>query len=119
MPRPLSPIHRPLDTFVDDPIEPDDDYLARGPASFHRLDNPPPATPPTRISRLAQVDQRVLAGTPRSLGPGGASAVYEQAVRKALVDEMADQLRFGVDMNKRLNSEIAWWAAEIVAAFKE
>lgn len=79
--------------------------------------NLPPVPPPsTRLSRLAALDSRILAGNPRSLGPGGASAVYEQAVRKALVDEMADQLRGGTGESL---SEIGKWAAEIIEAFSE
>ena len=93
MSRSLSPIHRPLDPAIADIV-----------------DSPPPP-PPTRISRLAALDSRKLAGTVRSLGPGGASAVYEQAVRNALVDEMADQLR--------AQGQIGQWAAEIIAAFRE
>ena len=73
--------------------------------------NSPAVPPPTRISRLAALDQRLLSGTVRSLGPGGASAVYEQAVRKALIEDMADQLR--------AQGQIGQWAAEIIAAFRE
>lgn len=93
--KPQSPIHRPLEE-VD-----------------------PPAVPPapTRIARLAALDSRKLAGTERSLGPGGASAVYEQAVRKALVDEMVFQLRHG--NAGRPGTEIGEWAFEIIAAFRE
>jgi hypothetical protein len=103
MARPLSPIHRPLDPVIADlvDIEPKDPFPA----------------PPTRIARLAALDQRTLGGTPRSLGPGGASAVYEQAVRKALVDEMVFQLRHG-DAG-RPGTEIGEWAFEITAAFRE
>ena len=90
--KPQSPIHRPLEEV-----------------------DPPAAPPPTRIARLAALDSRKLAGTVRSLGPGGASAVYEQAVRKALVDEMVEQLRGRVT----LRSEVGDWAAEIIAAFRE
>ena len=115
MARPLSPIHRPLDPVIADLIDPDENYLARGPASFHRLDSPPPP-PPTRIHKLAQLDSRLLAGTSRSLGPGGASAAYSNAVQKALVDEMADQLRGGTG---EALSEIGRWAAEIIDAFRE
>ena len=77
----------------------------------------PPAVPPvpTRIARLAALDSRKLVGTVRSLGPGGASAVYEQAVRKALVDEMADQLRGQGESS----GEIGVWAGQIIAAFRE
>ena len=58
--KPQSPIHRPLEE-VD-----------------------PPAVPPapTRIARLAALDSRKLAGTVRSLGPGGASAAYASAVQQ-------------------------------------
>ena len=119
MARPLSPIHRPLDPVIADLVDPDENYLARGPAaSLYHLDNPPPS-PPTRIARLAALDSRKLAGTERSLGPGGASAVYEQAVRTALVDEMVDQLRVGHSRKLGPLSEVHQWAAEIIAAFKE
>jgi hypothetical protein len=84
---------------------------------------------PERIARLATLDQRLLSGNLRSLGPGGASAAYSNAVQKALVDEMADQLRAGpgtygavatAELKKRGKlSDIAQWAAEIVAAFEE
>ena len=99
--KPQSPIHRPLEEV-----------------------DPPSTPPPTRIARLAVLDSRKLAGTVRSLGPGGASAVYEQAVRKALVDEMADQLRGRVMTGANTTwppdlSEIGQWAADIIAAFKE
>ena|ERR1700678_1380864 len=107
MARPLSPIHRPLDPVIADLVDKD----------------PPPA-PPTRIAKLAALDQRILAGTSRSLGPGGASAAYSNAVQKALVDEMADQLRGRVMTGANTtwppdSSEIGDWAAEIIAAFKE
>lgn len=98
MTRPLSPIHRPLDPVIADLV---DKYLL-------------PA-PPARISRLAALDQRILAGTSRSLGPGGASAAFSNAVQKALVDEMADQLRGGTGEGL---SEIGKWAAEIIEAFQ-
>jgi len=93
MTRPLSPIHRPLDPVIADLVDKD----------------LPPAL--TRIQKLAALDSRLLSGMSRSLGPGGASAVYEQSVRKALVDEMADQLR--------AQGQIGQWAFEIIAAFKE
>jgi hypothetical protein len=99
MARPLSPIHRPLDPVIADLVDKD----------------PPPA-PPTRISRLAALDQRLLSGTVRSLGPGGASAAFSNAVQKALVDEMADQLRGGTGESL---SEIGRWATEIIDAFRE
>jgi hypothetical protein len=95
--RPLSPIHRPLDLYIADIVEP-----------AH-----PSAAPPTRISRLAALDQRLLAGTPRSLGPGGASAAFANAIQKALVDEMADQLRG----QAAGDSEIGAWAVDIIDAF--
>ena len=88
MTRPLSPIHAPLD--ADPPPN-------------------PPALP--RIARLAKLDSRPLSGLPRSLGPGGASSAFARAVDKALVDEMADQLREA--------GEIGKWAADIIAAFGE
>jgi len=92
--KPLSPIHRPLE----------DDG------------NPPSTPPPSRITKLASLDSRILSGTPRSLGPGGASAAFANAVNKALVDEMAEQLRSGGSGN---DSEISDWAEEIIAAFRE
>jgi hypothetical protein len=109
MTRPLSPIHRPIDPEIADLVE---------------------KPVQSRIARLAALDSRKLAGTVRSLGPGGASAVYEQAVRKALVDEMADQLRMSpgtygavatIELEKRgvKRSEIGLWAADIIAAFRE
>jgi hypothetical protein len=92
MTRPLSPIHAPLDA------------------------DPPSSPPPIpRIARLAKLDSRPLSGLPRSLGPGGASSAFARAVDKALVDEMADQLR-GLDTGE---SEIGDWAGEIIAAFCE
>ncbi len=92
-PVPRSPIHRPIDD-----------------------DDPPPVPPAhSRITRLASLDSRILSGTARSLGPGGSSAAFANAVNKALVDEMADQLR-GVSGNY---SEISDWAAEIIAAFRD
>jgi hypothetical protein len=88
MTRPLSPIHAPLDA------------------------DPPSDPPPIpRIARLAKLDSRPLSGLPRSLGPGGASSAFARAVDKALVDEMADQLRE--------SGEIGKWAADIIAAFGE
>jgi hypothetical protein len=78
--------------------------------------NRPVSTPPpTRIAKLAALDQRLLAGTPRSLGPGGASSAFSQAVQQALVEEMVEQLRGRIT----LRSEIGDWAAEIIAAFRE
>jgi hypothetical protein len=96
--KPLSPIHRSLDPDTADLAEP----------------CPPP---PTRIAKLAALDSRILSGNSRSLGSGGASATFEQAVRKALVDEMVFQLRHG-DVG-RPGTEIGEWAFEIIAAFKE
>ncbi len=106
--KPQSPIHRPLEDDAD-----------------------PPATPtPTRIERIAQLDQRRVGGSSRSLGPGGASAAFANAVQKALVDEIADQLRrssgtWGDVAERELArrghqpSEIGKWAADIIAAFEE
>jgi len=116
MARPLSPIHRPLDPVIADLIDSDENYLARGPSGSQRPDNPLPNSQVSRIARLAQLDSRLLAGTSRSLGPGGASAAYSNAVQKALVDEMADQLRGGTG---EARSEIGHWAAEIIEAFRE
>jgi hypothetical protein len=113
--RPISPIHAPIDVDGVGVIHPESA-------------DPPPVPPPTRISRLAALDSRVLAGTSRSLGPGGASAAYSNAVQKALIDEMAEQLRAGPgtygavatrELEKRGKlSEIGQWAAEIIAAFQ-
>ena len=93
MTKPLSPIHAPLD--------PDN------PAATIVL--------PSRISRLAQLDSHVLSGRQHSLGPGGASAMFTQAVQRALIEEMTAQLR-GDDGSM---SEIGAWADEIIAAFRE
>jgi len=91
MTRPQSPIHRSLDDA--DPVDPI----------------------PSRIARLAALDSHSLSGRQHSLGPGGASAMFTQAVQRALVEEMAAQLR-GLDTGE---SEIGDWAGEIIAAFCE
>lgn len=91
MTRPLSPIHRSLDS---DDVTP---------------------TAPSRFTLLAQLDQRALSGRPFSLGPGGASSVFARAVERALVEEMAEQLRGRAESV----SEVGRWAADIIAAFKE
>lgn len=93
MSKPLSPIHRPLEDA-----------------------DPAPAPPVSRISRLASLDRRVLSGHQHSLGPGGASALFARAVDRAMVEEMADQLRGELGSRE---SEIGCWAAEIIAAFQE
>lgn len=90
MSKPLSPIHAPLDTDMTPPIL-------------------------SRISRLAQLDSHSLSGRQHSLGPGGASAMFTQAVQRALVEEMAAQLR-GVDTNE---SAISDWAWAIIESFRE
>ena len=95
MTKPLSPIHAPLD--------PDN------PAATIVL--------PLRISRLAQLDSHVLSGRQHSLGPGGASAMFTQAVQRALVEEMAFQLRHS--NVGQPGTEIGEWAFEIIAAFCE
>ena len=77
------------------------------------------SNPPSRIARLATLDPRILAGRPHSLGPGGASALLSQAVSRALVDEMAEQLREGPFDLEEGSSELRKWAGEIVAAFGE
>lgn len=100
MTKPQSPIHRPLD---------DNEELAMETAS--RL----PAPPPTRTALLAQLDSRALSGRVHSLGPGGASSMFSRAVEKALVDEMAAQLR-GNPVSSR---DVGWWARDIIAAFRE
>lgn len=91
MTKPLSPIHAPLDEL------------------------PSPVNVSSRIARLAQLDSHSLSGRQHSLGPGGASAMFTQAVQRALVEEMTAQLR-GDDGSM---SEIGAWADEIIAAFCE
>jgi len=93
MTRPLSPIHRPLE----------DELTEAAPAL------------PTRIEILAQLDRRVLHGRVHSIGAGGASSIFARAVDKALVEEMADQLRG----REGCKTEIGEWAREIIAAFRE
>ena len=68
----------------------------------------------TRIARLAALDHRVLSGNPHSLGPGGASSLFSRAVDKALVNEMAEQLREGPLKMDADASEIRKWASEII-----
>jgi hypothetical protein len=91
-----SPIHAPLDA---------EDIPA-----------PPPAT---RISRLAALDRQVLAGRAHSLGPGGASSLFFRAVDKALVDEIAEQLREGPFEISAEDGEVRKWAKDIITAFEE
>lgn len=91
MTKPQSPIHRPLDDA--EPVDPI----------------------PSRIARLAQLDSHSLSGRQHSLGPGGASAMFTQAVQRALVEEMAAQLRG----QGEVDSEIGVWAGRIIAAFCE
>ena len=95
MSKPLSPIHRSLDNS-----------------------DPEPALP--RVVRLAQLDIRRLASRAHSLGAGGASAAFGRAVEKALIDEMAEQLRCGRrGAVCESDGDIAVWAADIIAAFRE
>jgi hypothetical protein len=96
-----SPIHRPLDD-------------ADPPASLPPAAPPPP--PASLIARRAALDQRPLHHRPFSLGPGGASSLFSRAVERALVEEMAGQLRGQVISE---GTEIGKWAADIIAAFKE
>ena len=93
MSKPLSPIHAPLD------------------------ESQSPVNVSSRISRLAQLDSHVLSGRQHSLGPGGASAMFTQAVQRALVEETAFQLRHG--NVGQPGTEIGQWAFEIIAAFCE
>ena len=111
MSKPLSPIHAPLD--------PDGLELSKGPASAAESIAQAGTTPPipSRISRLAQLDSHSLSGRQHSLGPGGASAMFTQAVQRALVEEMAFQLRHG--NVGQPGTEIGEWAFEIIAAFCE
>ena len=109
MSKPLSPIHAPL--------SPDGSELSKGPASAAESIAQAGTTPPipSRISRLAQLDFHVLSGRQHSLGPGGASAMFTQAVQRALIEEMVEQLRGSSESV----SEVGQWAAEIIAAFRE
>jgi hypothetical protein len=80
------------------------------------------------MTRLAGLDHRILSGHQHSLGPGGASALFAKAVDKALVDELAEQMRavsgtYGsvaaAELAKRGKlSEIGQWAVEIIATFR-
>lgn len=97
MTRPLSPLHRPLE---------DGDPSAVMPPV------------PTRIDLLRALDQRILTSRPHSLGPGGASALFSQAVSKALVDDMAEQLREGPFEITGEDGEVRRWAKEIIEAFE-
>ena len=96
MTKPLSPLHRPLD----EPVE-----------SFETASVPISS----RIARLAALDSHSLSGHQHSLGPGGASAMFTQAVQRAFVEEMAAQLRGSAESV----SEIGQWAWEIITAFCE
>ena len=107
MARPLSPIHAPLDPET-----------TTGPVDTpNPMAYPPPGAPPphARITRLAELDMRVLAGRMHKLGPGAASLVFAEAVKKALVEETRDQL-LGKDAS---DSEMGRWAADIIDAFRE
>lgn len=106
MTKPLSPIHAPLD--------PDGSDFARGPTSAAEA-----VAIPSRIARLAQLDSHSLSGRQHSLGPGGASAMFTQAVQRALVEEMAAQLRLSPVETEGYDSEIGKWAQAIIAAFCE
>jgi hypothetical protein len=104
MVRTLSPIHSPLhpDDVMDKPVP----YAVSSAAS-------------SRIEILAALDQCVLSGRKHSLGPGGASAAFARAVDKALIDEMAEQLREGPFEAQEGDSEVRRWAVAIVEAFRE
>jgi hypothetical protein len=102
-----SPLHRPL--------TPDGTELLPSPSS-----SPTPAPPASLIARRAALDSRPLHRRPFSLGPGGAASLFTRAVERALVEEMAGQLRGQVISGDSANaSEIGKWAADIIAAFKE
>lgn len=96
MTRPLNPIHRPLEEA-----------------------NPKPAPPSSRFALLASLDSRVLSGRTHSLGAGGASALFSRAVDKALVDEMAEQLREGPFEVSEEDGDVRRWAKDIIEAFLE
>lgn len=74
---------------------------------------------PARIARLSALDQRILGERKHSLGAGGASSVFTDGVRKALRDEIAEQLREGPFDPQGDDSDVRKWAADIVAAFRE
>lgn len=78
-----------------------------------------PAPVPTRIARLAALDNHPLSSRSHSLGAGGASSLFNRAVEKALVDEMAEQLREGPFEPQPEDSDLRRWAGEIVAAFMD
>ena len=98
MSKPQSPIHRPLDEV---------DLV------------PAPPSVPSSISRLAALDQYVLARRTHSLGPGGVSSIFSRAIEKALIDEIAEQLREGPFETQNGDSEIRKWAGAIIEAFSE
>ena len=106
MTRPLSSIHAPL--MTDDVVFPE--FPPEQPG-------PPPV--PSRTVLLAQLDARLLAGRRHSLGAGGASAAFSSAVGKALIDEIAEQLREGPFEISEEDGEVRRWAKEIIAAFEE
>ena len=106
MPRPLSPIHAPLEVIF--PEHPPEEPGA-----------PPVPAKQSRIARLAGLDSRILAGRKHSLGAGGASGLFAAAVQKALVDEMAEQLREGPFEGTSEDGEVREWALEIIDAFRE
>jgi hypothetical protein len=100
--------------------------MANSTDRLDRLDHPghpapsaPPAPPfpaaSSPLARRAALDTRPLHHRPFSLGPGGASSLFSRAVERALVEEMADQLR-GRSPNA---SEVGKWAEEIVEAFRD
>lgn len=97
MTRHLSPIHRPFE---------DDSAAVESPVL-------------TRMSKLAALDQRLFSGRPHSLGAGGASAAFSRGVDRALVEEIAEQLREGPFEAQEGDSEIRKWALEIIEAFEE
>jgi hypothetical protein len=74
---------------------------------------------PSRIALLVELDTRPLSNRPYSLGPGGASAIFSRAVEKALVDEIAEQLREGPFEPQEDDSELRRWAAGIIDVFRE
>lgn len=69
---------------------------------------------PSRIQILSALDRRDLSGHKHFLGAGGASVVFNRAVEKALVDEIAEQLRGREELDW---NEVSMWAAEIIEAF--
>lgn len=112
MTKPQSSIHPPLIT----------DEEAERIIYSDRSTMPIPTSPaiPTRIQRLGELDRWPIHGNPQSLGHGGSSSVFSEAIRQALRDELADQLR-GITHEGRLACPdgIGEWAREIIEAFRE